>query len=163
MPNHCLNTLKLINSENDQLVDSLAEFMVEDPEQPGKYALDFEKILPPPKKIKRSVSFGWSPNSLIGWRVKHWGTKWNSYENQVSDDGSEISFVTAWDPPIPLVKKLAKITGLDLRMTYVETGMGFCGVLKARAKTRSTNQCYNIPDAPEELAKELNVQNYMEW
>lgn len=40
------------------------------------------------------------------WCCDNWGTKWNAYENEISED--EISFETAWSNPEPVIMKLAE-------------------------------------------------------
>lgn len=42
------------------------------------------------------------------WRVEHWGTKWNSYENTQIDPDT-ITFETAWSAPEPVIAQLAKM------------------------------------------------------
>lgn len=42
------------------------------------------------------------------WRNRHWGTKWNSYDcSENPENPREISFSTAWAPPVPVFEKLA--------------------------------------------------------
>lgn len=40
------------------------------------------------------------------WRLKHWGTKWNSYEGGLEEEG--VSFCTAWSAPEPVLNAIAK-------------------------------------------------------
>lgn len=42
------------------------------------------------------------------WLIKHWGTKWNSYEN-VQIDSNNIMFETAWSAPEPVIAQLAEM------------------------------------------------------
>lgn len=42
------------------------------------------------------------------WCIKHWGTKWNSYEN-IQIDADTITFNTAWEAPVPIIAKLAEM------------------------------------------------------
>ena len=43
------------------------------------------------------------------WRIAHWGTKWNAYKFKLVDTGDpfEVSFMTAWDPPHPVIEALS--------------------------------------------------------
>lgn len=46
------------------------------------------------------------------WRIKHWGTKWNSYyPDGTFQEGDKVTmgFSTAWSAPIPVLKKLSKM------------------------------------------------------
>lgn len=153
MPNDCINELHLLSGEGS-VVEPLERFMSE---KSGERFLDFEKIIPAPDCTKRWAT-DYDPSGVIEWRIRNWGTKWNSYSTYISDDGSNISFATAWDTPIPVIKKLAKLSGIDLRMLYVEYGMSFCGELKARAKSRCSHRNYNICDAPQDLKDDLNIR-----
>lgn len=42
------------------------------------------------------------------WCIKHWGTKWNAYEN-TQVDADTITFETAWNAPLPVIAQLAKM------------------------------------------------------
>jgi len=42
-------------------------------------------------------------------RIKYWGTKWNSCNTYHNDDLTMICFDTAWSPSIPVIKALAKL------------------------------------------------------
>lgn len=46
--------------------------------------------------------------SWYEWCIKHWGTKWNSYDN-VKVDPNVITFKTAWNAPEPVIAQLAKM------------------------------------------------------
>ena len=57
------------------------------------------------------------------WSLRNWGTKWNAYEVQlVSEDKPfEIAFLTAWDPPHPVIEKLAeRFPRATIRHVYVD-------------------------------------------
>ena len=50
------------------------------------------------------------------WRIKHWGTKWNSFAGSIEDiyenDAScekHIMFSTAWSAPHPVIEKLIRM------------------------------------------------------
>lgn len=44
------------------------------------------------------------------WSIQNWGTKWPARDAEVSDYMSRkvVTFWTAWDPPMPLIQKLAE-------------------------------------------------------
>lgn len=60
------------------------------------------------------------------WNCENWGTKWNSYANQISDH--EIKFCTAWSCPEPIVQKLAELAGktkgIEFTWLYADEDMG---------------------------------------
>jgi hypothetical protein len=117
--------------------------------------LDFEKILPMPPELKGTEAPADKPN-WYDWCVENWGTKWNSYDGNVTEDG--ISFNTAWAPPTPVIVALAKKIGKSLRLIYDEPGMDFCGELIVDAKGRHCDECYSPrSDAPEHLKEDLMI------
>lgn len=73
------------------------------------------------------------------WRVQEWGTKWNadclgsSYQEKDGKAVYIISFSTAWSPPEPVIRELAKqYPELLMQLRYYEGGMGFQGRLRLK-------------------------------
>lgn len=64
------------------------------------------------------------------WCCANWGTKWNSSDVSL-DEGIEsldYRFNTAWSPPEPVIKKLAKLfPDCDITHEYYECGACFQG------------------------------------
>jgi hypothetical protein len=107
--------------------------------------LDFEKIVPMSKELEGSV-----------WCVENWGTKWNSYDGNVTNVG--IGFNTAWSPPTPVIVALSKRIGKSLRLIYDETGMDFCGEVLAQPDGTVEDKCYcPRSDAPKHLKDDLMI------
>ena len=67
------------------------------------------------------------------WANANWGTKWNAYDGyavEVEGDCFVVFFCTAWSPPMPIIKEMAKLfPKLTIEMEYQEEGMGFAGVM----------------------------------
>lgn len=66
------------------------------------------------------------------WRVEHWGTKWDicdAYiDNDDEEDSIEISFSTAWAPPIEAFHTWAVNDGrVQFNLEYWEPGVAFVG------------------------------------
>lgn len=64
------------------------------------------------------------------WAIKNWGTKWNAYDRTpvCSDEDTVFSFNTAWSPPMPWAKALAKKhPNIAFRMSYMDEGWGYAG------------------------------------
>uniref|UniRef100_A0A7S2TFS4 YubB ferredoxin-like domain-containing protein n=1 Tax=Lotharella oceanica TaxID=641309 RepID=A0A7S2TFS4_9EUKA len=108
MPNFCENTLKVRGSEQ-KLID---EFYEKNKSETTELA--FEKSVP-----------------IDGSATENWGTKWSARE--VIVDKSEAcqmiySFLTAWSPPIPWLKKvIEKYPTLNFELEFEEPGMDFGG------------------------------------
>lgn len=59
------------------------------------------------------------------WRVQHWGTKWNSYDACLDDDGS-LCFTTAWDPPEPIIRHLSELfPEVKLEHAWTDENIGY--------------------------------------
>ena len=153
MPNHCNNQLTLASGEN--ILNVLNPYLTlkgEDIIGCNEYDFDFHKIIPEPK--------GEEEEDWYGWRVENWGTKWTGYDGRFNDDQTAFSFETAWSPPLPIIKKLAEITGQTFILGYIEEGMFFCGKYTAGREFDHDEYYDNIKAAPEEL---LNDLGYEEW
>lgn len=49
-----------------------------------------------------------------GWSIAHWGTKWNAchvevYDSSIEQGSVEIIFDTAWDAPVPMLRKMVEM------------------------------------------------------
>ena len=150
MPNHCNNQLTLENGES--LFGVLAPYLIDKGE--GYYDFDFQKVIPMDEKLLEGEAW-------YAWRVQNWGTKWDGYEGRFnSGDFSSFSFDTAWGPPLPIIKKLAELTGQTFILEYIEEGMFFCGKYTASPEEYDSEYYDNIENAPTEL---LDSLGYVPW
>lgn len=121
MPNWCHNKLKI--RSNLRLKESLIEFakwMGEN--QP----LSFEKLLPTPVIKSRSK-----------WREEHWGIKYDVHRHECfrtqSSENIEISFITAWKPPLQgLIFLSDKFPELIFELTFSEPKKSLAGFATIR-------------------------------
>lgn len=123
MANYCENNLSISGDGKE-----LKEFNKKT--QTKKLVFTLEKLVPTPKEYLKKGDERW-----YDWRKKEWGTKWDVYPDSVSkdfdDDRIDISFDTAWSPPLEWLKKASKIfKNLFFRIHYKEEGMGYEGVAK---------------------------------
>ena len=151
MPNHCQNKLTLENGGDIlNVINPYLKYKGE-----NDYDFDFQKIIPMDEKL--SEGEGW-----YNWRVENWGTKWEGYDGGISDDGSTFTFDTAWSPPLPIIKELAKLTGETFILQYIEQGMFFCGQYIASPEEDSDEFYNDIKDAPQELLDSLGYEPWEE-
>ena len=62
-------------------------------------------------------------NSL-DWARANWGTKWNSYDFKLTDEGCK--FNTAWTHPLPILKKLSEMyPEEDIEVMYADEDIGY--------------------------------------
>lgn len=78
------------------------------------------------------------------WQLKHWGTKWDANDADVSlvnDTELQIWMHTAWSPPVPWLLEAARLfPQLIFDMTYQEPGMNFAGQIKVQSDTILENR-----------------------
>ena len=151
MPNHCQNKLTL--QDGGDILNVLNPYLTEATD--NFYRFDFQKIIPMDEKLLEGEEW-------YDWRVQNWGTKWDGYDGRISDDGSAFTFDTAWAPPIPVIKKLAEITGEKFTLEYIELGMFFCGRYKAGQEGDYDEFHDNIENAPQELKDSLGYEPWEE-
>lgn len=147
MPNHCWNQLEVVGED----LTAIRPFIKTEKTTYGttEHNLDFQAIVPMPPEMEKG-------DKWYDWRIGNWGTKWNSYSGQDTEDA--ISFDTAWAPPIPIVVALAKLVGKTLRLVYNEPGMDFCGEVVARPDGKFMDNCFSPrADAPDDLRDELFI------
>lgn len=123
MPNFCENNLRVRGDQKE-----IREFS--EKTKTKKLSFTFEKLVPTPASFLKDGSDKW-----YNWRIKNWGTKWDVDTDSVSrdedEDFIEVSFDTAWAPPLEwLVKVSKKFKKLLFRIHYREDGAGFEGVAK---------------------------------
>ena len=77
---------------------------------------DFNNIVPMPKNIYRGLlgreeEEKYGKNNWYDWSIENWGTKWNSVDTRVEENGSTLSynFMTAWDCPREIVNALMRM------------------------------------------------------
>lgn len=146
MPNDCYNYLEAPDGDVSLIADYISTAKREWSTLPDTF-LDFEKIIPMPPEVK---------DNWYDWRDENWGTRSNSYDGVVGDEG--ISFNTAWSPPSPVIAALSKQIGKPLRLTYEETGMDFCGEVLANPDGTFIDNCYSPRSkAPDELKDDLMI------
>lgn len=89
----------------------------------GKMMFDFGKVVPEPDYELEYVDW-------YSWRIKNWGTKWNSCQNEWTDDS--VEFCTAWSAPYPILEEVARQMGCRVRMEYADENIGSnCGIAEA--------------------------------
>jgi hypothetical protein len=151
MPNWCTNTL-LISGEYDE-VQRLLETVEAD-----NTSLSLSKLLTTPEELKNTTAPSRNPEEekqrlrdLYGavdwydWQVNNWGTKWDVEARIIGDTHAAanhvflsklkeskrvvtMEFDSAWAPPTPVIKHLAKqFPNTNIYHTYDESGSDFSG------------------------------------
>ena len=120
MPNWCMNRLTISHAD-PKMVDRFEKAY-----NLGKACNEF---LPLPEG-----------EDWYEWQISNWGTKWDvgadigtdneeRYGLKATRVGNEVccSFDSAWSPPLGLYGELVDL-GYDVKASYWEPGMAFCGI-----------------------------------
>jgi len=150
MPNWCDCELNVRGKTED--VHRLREAVKSDDE-----VLSANRIIPYPEKFRRLDEVAnqheaehpddWQNRPKDGfnsggydWCIQNWGTKWGfchsetiSEEECQGETTLEYRFASAWDPPIPLIKKLGEMFPmLEIELRYFECGAAFNGLYSVK-------------------------------
>jgi len=160
MPNHCHNRVTFYASpeHNDQIAEIKQMFLDENiftqiiPEpdwfntplissEVSNFGRDRGKVgelpMQPTSENGHLAPFfqstGNPDDRWYDWRVNHWGTKWDAYDVEVTDDDpdcTEITFNTAWSPPEPICYAIRdKYPDISVSWFYDEPGCELAGYL----------------------------------
>lgn len=124
MPNYCENTLHIEGTE-EEMNTFIKENAGQD-ETGESVSFTFSASMPIPEAEE---------NNWYEWSVENWGTKWDAeiYSEWDCELGIyQISFNTAWCPPIEYIENVSKLyPNLTFSLYYVEHGEQFCGEVVA--------------------------------
>ena len=142
MPNWCDNRVEIYGDNPDQIKE------VKKTLASKQTCFDFNNIVPMPKELEGTTSPNPEPDSFeakrlrkqhghdnwYDWRLENWGTKWNSYSDQIesyeNEDSITYGFETAWGPPVPIIYKLRELyPEVDITAFYDEPGLELAGYL----------------------------------
>lgn len=135
MPNHTENKLYI---KSDKMEEIAQLVFAEELDHNGDKVIffDFNSLVPTPDNIFQG-DLGPEEEALYGvntwfyWNRANWGTKWNSYNTkfEYGEKGGMISFQTAWNPPFPVIEKLAaRFPDAQIEHKYLDEGWRYWGV-----------------------------------
>jgi hypothetical protein len=84
------------------------------------------------RKLKEQSAANLATYGYANWYdfcVNEWGTKWdigNDGECQDVENGLQLTFDSAWSPPVEAYKRLEE-QGFHIEAMYYEPGVAFCG------------------------------------
>ena len=157
MPNWCLNTVDIEGPP-----EKIAKI-----HKAAKTGQLFHALYPMPEELQQTVNGSESAkpdwqkenagrlyikhgaDNWYDWNINNWGTKWDTSEvgiDSYSSDHIQLSFDTAWSPPIRFYDELYEQMNQDtddptfhLRATYYEGGCDFTGVWQD-----GDDRCYGL-------------------
>lgn len=161
MPNWCSNSLHVTGSSYE-----IAKFREEvigkrhGDKDEKENVLCFDKVVPTPKDLL-TKEYG---DGAYNWERDNWGCKWGAGDATLdyeSDTELEYNFSTAWNPPIPFIKKAAeKYPELEFSLEYDEPGMCFRGEFSCVGNTilNDTSENYT-PEVPATWGEEESEES----
>ena len=115
MPNHCCNTLTVAKEAMRIIIQNYIRL-----DEKGQNFFDFN-LIEPIEEVDDEYEA----------RLEKWGTKWAGYNLSIEE--TAIDFFTAWEPPLPIIKKLAELhKDFMFCLDYYEVSMAFRGVYIAK-------------------------------
>jgi hypothetical protein len=147
MPNWCFN-YATITCPTKEIYDKLVDAIVQD-----KWFETFVPLNLDPEVYKD----GWNYHKA----VDKWSTKWAAHNVEILDNDDDIlilnlSFETAWSPPLNVYKSMKKDFGIETNCIFEEPGCCFFGKC-IYSKECETEDLYDMPSNEEEL-QELQKQ-----
>ena len=84
----------------------------------------------PTQEFKDYLTEKYGATNWWHWRLKRYGCKWDVKLEEIEVQGDElfVSFSSAWGPPLEFFRYLGS-QGLDVSLSYQESGQGFAGEL----------------------------------
>jgi len=117
MPNHTDNRVILSHADS-QMIDDIYNVMNTEGTELCHH------LIPEPRDDENEPTSGW-----YDWRLENWGTKWDVYEThctRIDANTLNLTFYTAWSPPIPVFDKLVDM-GFEVTARYLDEGWGYIG------------------------------------
>jgi hypothetical protein len=146
----------------------------------------FGEFIPCPPELLESVEIGENYNERVAaknaenmakhrysdwydWSITHWGTKWDVGEeadmlDRRDPNTVQISFDTAWSPPVAFYKALTGM-GFDMTAYYLEEGMGFVGKYTSEEGDEYFNfdGSEDLEDIPDDIRQFWDLDTICEW
>ncbi len=151
MPNWCYNTVYITNANRMRLKEI---------REAAKNSNFFEYVCP----INNNTPYEIDEN-----QIEAWGTKWDIpkeeyYNVKLRQKTLQLSFHSAWSPPIAVYQKLFE-QGFSVRAFFFEPGINFAGIWKDGNERTTENAIEDArkgimdPNLYHEMGLEAYVQN----
>jgi len=133
MPNNISHVAKFYG-EQEKIEKLFSRISTKETDEKGNEFvrhIDFNKIIPQPSDLYQGgvndeISKQTKGHNWYDWNIANWGTKWNAYYSE--RNGNIITFDTAWNSPLPIMKKLHEICkemDVTCEVTYADEDYGY--------------------------------------
>jgi len=150
MPNHTDNRV-ILSHDDSQQIDKIYNVMNTDDTELCHY------LIPEPRDDAGEPTSGW-----YDWRLEHWGTKWDVYEThctRIDANTLQLTFYTAWSPPIPVYDKLVDM-GFEVNARYLDEGWMYAGEY-VDGDDWTTDDVESLPETYPDLDLEFGISEHM--
>ena len=135
MPNHVYTKVQ-VNGTEEEVQNFFTKHFVEDDR--GNTTFDFNTFVAMPEELAGTISprdkenpdliEKYGADNWYDWNISNWGTKWNSYDNDVNVEDESFCFQTAWSLPDPIFAMMAELyPTMTFDIECVEEGGFFAG------------------------------------
>lgn len=152
-----------------ELRDTMAGYMSDSEDVSRQYAKELHLL----KEQLNLKTFGYK--NWYDWCVNEWGTKWDIGRSSERENGAkiegrgnkkfvEVSFDSAWSPPVEAYQKLTQM-GYEIEAYYYEPGMAFCGLFADGGENTykiEGNASWAAQNIPKEILDAFNIIELME-
>jgi len=152
MPNHVYINMTIEGTDEEVQNFFMTHFTEE---SDGNSFFDLNSFKPMPEELEgtrapsnlpptasKALIDKYGADNWYDWNIQNWGTKWNTYDNNINDDNS-VSFQTAWSLPDPIFAKMAEMyPSMTFNIKCVEEGGFFAGTIlisEGKVKENLTN------------------------
>jgi hypothetical protein len=178
MPNWCSNNVIVRHEDPEQIAKVVKGY--------SEGSL-FSEFFPCPAELSAPMEIGENYNDRVAaqevvnkekygytgwhdWCINNWGTKWDAgNENDEDLDCADpnmvqLSFDTAWQPPVAFFEKLTEL-GFDITALYLEEGQGFVGKYTNAEGDESFNfdGAEDLADIPDDIRQFWDLDTICEW
>ena len=178
MPNWCSNNVIVRHEDPEQIAKVVQGY--------SQGSL-FAEFFPCPAELSAPIEIGENYNDRVAaqeavnkekygytswydWCINNWGTKWDAgNENDedldcVDPNKVQLSFDTAWQPPVAFFEKLTEL-GFDITAYYLEEGQGFVGKYTNAQGDESFNfdGAEDLEDIPDDIREFWDLDTICEW
>ena len=149
MPNHTDNRVTLYHKDSQQ-IDMIYNIM-NTPDTPL-----CQTLIPMDEALLDNDAH--ADDGWYTWRLQNWGTKWDVYESHCTRFDAntlQLTFYTAWSPPIPVFDKLVDM-GFEVTARYLDEGWGYIGEY-VNGDDWCTNDVESVAEHYPELDEEFGI------
>lgn len=157
MPNYTDNRV-ILSHDDSQQIDMIYNIMnTEDTPL-------CQTLIPMDEKLLEVSGFSddYKPQGWYEWRLENWGTKWDVGEThctRIDANTLQLTFYTAWSPPIPIFDKLVDM-GFKVNARYLDESWMYAGEY-AEGDNWTTNDVESLPETYPELDLEFGISEHM--